>query len=1172
MTILEKRRKSRIVGLLWRFLAALVLTGFALGVAVGLVITSGVTAPEWLRSRIEERINQNLSGMRVVIAGIRLAPFGPDLNPSLSITGAELRDADGRLRVALPSLTGTFSARALVDCRLRPIAIRMSGARLLLRRAPGGRFDISIGRRGETGAGLPEGARPASAPAGSMAPEDAGAGDAGAGDAGGRDRVTSPAATFAPGPPSDIPASVSGSLRDIIERLDQILAWPVLSRLDQIQSTDTVLFLDDRVSGRRWTFRDGAMEIRRREGGLEASVNFVLDNKRGAMAHAAFTWRRLKGQGNSEFSTRFSGVRTLDLADQVVAFDWLRVLDAPLSGAMTMDIGADGSLGRMHGVLDIGAGRVRQAASAPAVRFRGAKAYLSYDPEDQKFTFDQVVLDTDAAHIEAEGQAYLSDRVDRTVGGLIGQFRFRKLRLDPEGVFEKPLEFGSGALDMRLRVRPLSVDIGQLVLVDGDSRYVMRGRLSAGARGWTTALDLSIADVPVARLKEFWPLIYKPKTRAWMADNILGGHLNRVNAALRARPGEAPEISVGFDFHDLALRYLKRQPPIEQGKGFGSWNRNRLQLTLQEGVVNAPEGGQVNLAGSRFTIPDTRIKGAPAELELRSRATIRAMLSVLDLEPFRYLSKAGLGTDLAEGLASVEGRLGFPLVEKLDPRAVRLSIDGVLTRLRSDKLVKGKVLTSDRLDLTVDNSGMTIAGRARLGRLPVSGAWRQDLGPQGKGHSKVTGRIELSRAFLREFGIRLPADTVSGKGSGDFVIHLDKGKAPQFTLTSDLRGLALRLDAVGWRKAADVAGKLDVRGSFGTPPRIPFLHLTAPGLVAEGEVRLGRKGQLEVARFGRVDVGGWLKAPVEIRPGPGGTMTFNLDGGMLDLRHNRFGDIAARPGMGNAINVNLDRLVVSRGISLTGLSGQFNTSGGLTGSFTGAINGKARIIGTVAPLKGGTAVRFASTDAGAALRAAGVFSNAYGGRLEMLLKPADAPGQYRGSMSIRKTRVREASGLAQILSAISVVGLLEQLDGEGILFNDIEAEFLLGQTGVKLYRSSAVGASLGLTMRGVYDFASQSLDMRGVITPIYMLNGLLEQSKLFGKLFGGQKGEGLFGFNYTMRGPVDSPKVGVNPLSILTPGLFRDIFRQPIPGMKAPRQGDRNSGAPPGAGGTGPSR
>ena len=34
-----------------------------------------------------------------------------------------------------------------------------------------------------------------------------------------------------------------------------------------------------------------------------------------------------------------------------------------------------------------------------------------------------------------------------------------------------------------------------------------------------------------------------------------------------------------------------------------------------------------------------------------------------------------------------------------------------------------------------------------------------------------------------------------------------------------------------------------------------------------------------------------------------------------------------------------------------------------------------------------------------------------------------------------------------------------------------------------------------------------------------------------------------FGFNYTLEGTADDPEVAVNPLSILTPGMFRDLFR-----------------------------
>jgi hypothetical protein len=61
--------------------------------------------------------------------------------------------------------------------------------------------------------------------------------------------------------------------------------------------------------------------------------------------------------------------------------------------------------------------------------------------------------------------------------------------------------------------------------------------------------------------------------------------------------------------------------------------------------------------------------------------------------------------------------------------------------------------------------------------------------------------------------------------------------------------------------------------------------------------------------------------------------------------------------------------------------------------------------------------------------------------------------------------------------------------------------------------------------------------LQGVISPIYLLNGV-------GQIFS-RRGGGLFGFNYRAdRHRLMRRNVSVNPLSVLTPGMFREIFRQ----------------------------
>ena len=129
--------------------------------------------------------------------------------------------------------------------------------------------------------------------------------------------------------------------------------------------------------------------------------------------------------------------------------------------------------------------------------------------------------------------------------------------------------------------------------------------------------------------------------------------------------------------------------------------------------------------------------------------------------------------------------------------------------------------------------------------------------------------------------------------------------------------------------------------------------------------------------------------------------------------------------------------------------------------------------------------------------------------------------------------------LAGLLNAVSVVGLIDELQGAGILFDTMEARFDLSPDRVVIREGSAVGASLGISMDGLYDIATKRIDMQGVVSPIYLVNGI-------GQLFT-RRGEGLFGFAYRMTGAQDEARVEVNPLSILTPGMFRDIFRRPLP-------------------------
>ena len=70
------------------------------------------------------------------------------------------------------------------------------------------------------------------------------------------------------------------------------------------------------------------------------------------------------------------------------------------------------------------------------------------------------------------------------------------------------------------------------------------------------------------------------------------------------------------------------------------------------------------------------------------------------------------------------------------------------------------------------------------------------------------------------------------------------------------------------------------------------------------------------------------------------------------------------------------------------------------------------------------------------------------------------------------------------------------------------------------------------------------LDLRGVISPFYLINGI-------GAVLT-RPGEGLVGFTYRVSGSAANPRVSVNPLSVLAPGFFREMFRRPAARLDVP--------------------
>jgi len=575
-------------------------------------------------------------------------------------------------------------------------------------------------------------------------------------------------------------------------------------------------------------------------------------------------------------------------------------------------------------------------------------------------------------------------------------------------------------------------------------------------------------------------------------------------------------------------------------RGVASLLRDRFALQVDRGEIETPTGGAITVDGSSFVIPDVTIKGAtPAEADIRAKGPLGAALALLDHAPLSVLTKAGLPADLARGRADLDIQLAFPLRPKVTPQDIRFDVAGVLRDVSSAVLVEDRELAADRLDVLADNDSVEIAGQGTFDRLPLTAQWRQEIGPEASGPSELVADVELSARAVETLKLGLPDGAIGGQGRGRLALTFAKDTAPRYALTSDLAGVQISIPPLGWSKPSGSRGRLEVVGQSGETPRIDRLELEASGLSARGVVALNPNGGLREARFDRVRAGGWLDAPVTLQGrGAGAAPGISVRGGTLDMRQASFDGGPAR-GEAGPLSLDLDRLRITDTIAVHGLRGQFDLSGGLRGRFSGTVNGGAAITGLVQPNRGRSAFQITSSDAGAVFSNAGLLKQARGGEMRLTLTPVGTAGAFNGALQVANTRIQDAPAIAELFNALSVVGLLEQMGGQGLHFADVQAAFRLTPDRVTLTQASAVGPSIGLSMDGTYDVNTARMDMQGVFSPIYLINGV--GSALT------RRGEGLIGFNFRLFGDAAKPQVQVNPLSALTPAFFRELFRRPPP-------------------------
>ncbi len=1070
------RRRAQILRRCARGVVLLLSLPLAFAFIAGLMLIGrDISAPTWVKTRLETRAAAALEGGQIAFEDVTVN-LGTDLHPRVQLNGVTLEDALGTQIARVDRLTGQLSPRGVVFERKALLQdVTLIGIDVDLARDADGALALKLGG-------------------------------------------------------GDADFAIAQDPEAVFEQFRAAFDVPALEALETVAISAFRLTYSDASTGTTWQGDDGAVQLRLtgEERRVDASVTLKTDT---SVNNPTLTLSYAGKQKSKDASLSFAvdGLTGPELAQTSPRLAKLSGVDAPITLRATSAVDEAGQAAPVVLDLSIGQGVISVKNMAQPIALRSAELSATHNVGTQELRLEKMNWQSDLLSFTGRGTFTMTEG-----DAAIGQLTAQDLSLTMPEMFEGPLAFAEAALDLRIQTNPLRIDIGQLVFLDPEVSLYAAGRFQQQGQDWTAQLHYEASQMDRGTLLALWPTQRAPGLRRWVSNNLIDAQVSDVAGAMRFASGQKDNLTLGFGFEDAELRVFRDTPHITQANGYGSIAQGAFGLTLTKGHIPAAEGGRVNLAGSIIDVADMATRGSPLDIRLQGQGSITSVLSVLTGSPLRLMERANLPVDVADGRAMIDGLITFPRVNPVPKDDVRFSVGADLTRVSSARLIPNRTLRASNLRVETDNSGLQISGPAQLDGAPLRGTFAQVFGEPVR---NLKAQIEISPETLTALDIDLPPGTVSGRGVGDLEVSLRPDVPPDFTLTSDLKGVRVAVPPVGWSKSPNASGALRVVGTLGARPEVTTLEVSGGGLAARGSVRLNDRGGLQAAQFTQLQIGDWFNAPLTLRGrGEGRPPAVEIAGGVLDLRRARFG---VSQGESGPLELALDRMQVAEGIAFTNFRGSFSGSGGFNGTFGGNLNGGPLLQGTVVPQNGRSAVRLRSDDAGGIARAAGFLKGGTGGSLDLVLSPVGAEGTFDGALTVRGLRVRDAPAMAALLDAISVVGLLQQLDGQGLAFDEVDARFRLSPSQVVVTQASAVGPGLGISLDGIYALASKQLDFQGVVSPFFLLNGI-------GSVLT-RKGEGLIGFNFTVTGDAAAPQVGVNPLSALTPGMFREIFRRAPP-------------------------
>lgn len=953
----------------------------------------------------------------------------------------------------------------------------------------------------------------------------------------------------------------------------------------------------DEQGGGRWTADDATLDLARDGRTLALVASASLEGPQGqAPALVRITTDTRFQSALLEFGARQVRPRALFSAAALGPFS---DLDAPLTTTITIGLDRQTGVNRFEGEAEIGAG----VAVTEAGRFsiHGGRLRGRYDLESDALVIDQIELGGENTAIDGEVRVENASAIMRAGAGEGAPFqlRFVSMRLDLPGIFPNPVSLTNVNANGEIALGDRAIRVARLTAQSDGAGADLSARLywAAAPNGRTYPgfeMNARLTGVADARkVMDFWPIGLGESARHYVFSALEGGRVSDAVAVLDIRPADLAAangwrnaaVDVRFNVSEGAFRFAPTMSPVTGARGSGVLRGNRFDLRVSEARFN-----NLHVTNGVVEVPQFKPSGAMLTVGGHAVGDARNLIGVLLQEPLNLRDRLPINPDTVTGHGAVTLRLQRPMRDHVPFEDWRFTIDGRVTNLAGAMVGRNVAVSNGQFTVSGDQRAVVVAGPVTAGSSHIADVrWTEEIGAGGPARSvyRIGGVFDANDLERLGYPVASIAQgrigvTVSGEGRG---FDVDRAQ-----VELDLTHAAVETPFRFWEKRAGAAASARFNVDRASDGGLMFSNIDArgAGLFAQGAARLTQAGALAEADISRLSVDGRANARVRAGRGADGVLEVEVRGAMFDAAP--FMDMAGSgapeaQGAGAAAHekeplradVAVDRLRMRGDAELRNARVNLVTTRGALRTltvegFSPGDRGFSLALGPRASDPSG-AIVFRAEDAGFAVRALTGADNIIGGvaTANGTWRPGP-PSVARFEVSIRDYEVVRVPAMARLLSSVgSLTGLAEALNGDGIGFVLLEANLVYANDRVTFTEGRMSGPSLGLTGSGSYELVRDNLNVDGVVVPSPTLNlSFISEIPLIGDLIASRRGEGVFAMTYALNGPAAAPRVGVNPVSALAPGIFRRIFEPLVrtsPPPPSEGDGDVDEPAPSPAGG-----